>query len=70
MPSVAAAYIGFSVVGAGKANAIGTLVGAALIGMLENGLIMMSVPYYAMDIVKGGVLAIALALTYSNSKKH
>ncbi len=70
MPSVAAAYIGFSVAGAGKANAIGTLVGAALIGMLENGLIMMSVPYYAMDIVKGGVLAIALALTYSNSKKY
>lgn len=70
MPSVAAAYIGFSVAGAGKANALGTLVGAALIGMLENGLIMMSVPYYAMDIVKGGVLAIALALTYSNSKKR
>lgn len=70
MPSVAAAYIGFSVAGAGKANALGTLVGAALIGMLENGLIMMSVPYYAMDIVKGGVLAIALALTYSQAKKH
>jgi simple sugar transport system permease protein len=70
MPSVAAAYIGFSVAGAGKANALGTLAGAVLIGMLENGLIMMSVPYYAMDIVKGGVLAIALALTYSQSKKH
>lgn len=70
MPSVAAAYIGFSVAGAGKANAIGTLVGAVLVGMLENGLIMMSVPYYAMDIVKGGVLAIALALTYAQGKKH
>lgn len=69
MPSVAAAYIGFSVAGAGKANALGTLAGAALVGMLENGLIMMSVPYYAMDIVKGGILAIALALTYSQSKK-
>ena len=41
MPSVAAAYIGFSVAGAGKPNAIGTLVGAILVGMLENGLIMM-----------------------------
>ncbi len=70
MPSVAAAYIGFSVAGAGKANALGTLAGAALVGMLENGLIMMSVPYYAMDIVKGGILAVALALTYSQSKKH
>jgi simple sugar transport system permease protein len=70
MPSVAAAYIGFSVAGAGKPNALGTLAGAALVGMLENGLIMMSVPYYAMDIVKGGVLAIALALTYSQKKKN
>lgn len=68
MPSVAAAYIGFSVAGAGKPNAIGTLVGAILVGMLENGLIMMAVPYYAMNIVKGGVLAIALAITYSKSK--
>ena len=64
MPSVAAAYIGFSVAGAGKPNAIGTLVGAILVGMLENGLIMMAVPYYAMNIVKGAVLAIALAMTY------
>ena len=68
MPSVAAAYIGFSVAGAGKPNALGTLAGAILVGLLENGLIMMSVPYFAMDIVKGGVLAIALALTYSQKK--
>jgi len=64
MDAVAAAYIGFSVGGAGKANAIGTLVGAILIGILQNGLVMLSVPYYAMDIVKGTVLAFALALTY------
>lgn len=70
MPAVAAAYIGFSVAGAGKPNAIGTLAGAVLIGLLENGLIMMSVPYFAMDIVKGGVLAVALALTYSQKKSH
>ncbi len=69
MPSVAAAYIGFSVMGAGKANAIGTLIGAILVGILENGLIMMAVPYYAMNIVKGCVLAIALAMTYYNKKK-
>jgi simple sugar transport system permease protein len=68
MPSVAAAYIGFSVLGAGKPNAIGTLVGAVLVGMLENGLIMMSVPYFSMNIVKGAVLAIALAMTYSSGK--
>ena len=69
MPAVAAAYIGFSVMGAGKANALGTLIGAILVGILENGLIMMAVPYYAMNIVKGAVLAIALAMTYATKRK-
>ena len=68
MPAVAAAYIGFSFAGSGKANAIGTLVGALLVGILENGLVMMSVPYYSLDIVKGAVLAIALASTYFRNK--
>ncbi|HZG56257.1 ABC transporter permease [Paenibacillus sp.] len=64
MDAVAAAFIGFSVLGAGKPNAFGTFAGAVLIGILSNGLIMLSVPYYAMDIVKGSVLAVALAITY------
>ncbi len=69
MPAVAAAFIGFSVMGAGKANALGTMIGAILVGILENGLIMMAVPYYAMNIVKGAVLAIALAMTYATKRK-
>lgn len=68
MDSVAAAFIGYSVLGAGKPNAFGTFVGAVLIGILQNGLVMMSVPYYSMDIVKGMVLAFALALTYYKQK--
>ncbi|SDO16548.1 ABC transporter permease [Alkalicoccus daliensis] len=68
MDAVAAAFIGFAVLGAGKPNAFGTFIGAVLIGILANGLIMMSVPYYAMDIVKGTVLALALALTYYKNK--
>lgn len=69
MDAVAATFIGYSVFGAGKPNALGTFVGAVLIGILQNGLIMLSVPYYAMDIVKGSVLALALALTYYK-KRH
>lgn len=68
MPAVAAAFIGYSFGGAGKPNAIGTFVGAVLIGVLENGLVMMSVPYYSLNIVKGSVLAIALAITYFKKK--
>ncbi|VVA48041.1 ABC transporter permease [Serratia ficaria] len=64
MDAVAAAYIGFSLAGSGKPNALGTLVGAVILGVLQNGLVMLSVPYYAMDIIKGLVLALALAITY------
>ncbi|HVO39179.1 MAG TPA: ABC transporter permease [Spirochaetia bacterium] len=68
MDAVAAAYIGFSLGGSGKPNAVGTFIGAVLIGILQNGLVMVSVPYYAMDIIKGAVLALALALTYIRKK--
>ena len=37
MDAVAAAYIGFSVLGIGKPNALGTLLGALLMGILLNG---------------------------------
>ncbi len=68
MESVAAAYIGFSIAGIGKANAIGTFLGAFLMVSLANGLTMINVPYYSMDIVKGAVLVLALGLTYY--RKH
>lgn len=64
MDAVAAAYIGYSVLGIGKPNAFGTLLGALLMGILLNGLIMMDFPYYSQDIVKGIVLILALGLTY------
>ncbi|AJJ10515.1 branched-chain amino acid transport system / permease component family protein [Yersinia rohdei] len=69
MDAVAAAYIGFSLAGSGKPNAVGTLIGAIILGVLQNGLVMLSVPYYAMDIIKGLVLAMALALTYIHQKR-
>lgn len=68
MPAVAAAFIGASFAGKGKPNAIGTFIGAVLVGVLENGLVMMSVPYYSLNIVKGLVLAFALASTYYNQR--
>lgn len=69
MDAVAAAYIGFSVLGIGKPNALGTLLGALLMGILLNGLVMMDFPYYSQDIVKGMVLIFALGLTYYKRKE-
>ncbi|SDD62012.1 simple sugar transport system permease protein [Paenibacillus sp. UNCCL117] len=64
MESVAAVFVGYSVLGAGKPNVIGTFFGAVLIGVLLNGLTMLNLPYYAFDIVKGTVLVLALAITF------
>ncbi|OUQ86704.1 sugar ABC transporter permease [Brevibacillus brevis] len=64
MDAVAAAFVGFSVFGAGKPNVFGTFVGAILIGVLLNGMTMLNLPYYAYDIIKGTVLVLALAVTY------
>lgn len=64
MPAVAAAFIGSSFAGLRKPNAIGTFFGAFLVGILQNGLVMLSVPYYSLNIVIGLVLALALVSTY------
>ncbi|MCS5931395.1 hypothetical protein LNQ03_03925 [Klebsiella pneumoniae subsp. pneumoniae] len=65
MDAVAAAWIGFSLAGAPvNRTPRGRWWGRVILGVLSNGLVMLSVPYYAMDIIKGLVLAGALALTY------
>ncbi|MFT7594297.1 MAG: simple sugar transport system permease protein [Paracoccaceae bacterium] len=64
LDSVAAALIGFAVLGVAKPNAFGTLVGALFVGVLLQGLTMMNAPYYTQDFVKGAVLVIALVFTF------
>ena len=65
LDSVAAALIGFAVLGAAKPNALGTAIGALFVGILLQGLTMMNAPYYTQDFVKGGVLVIALVFTFA-----
>ena len=52
MSSLAAVFIGRSVGGAERPNALGTVVGALLISTLENGLTMCGVVYYVLPAVK------------------
>jgi simple sugar transport system permease protein len=65
LDSVAAALIGFAVLGAAKPNAFGTAIGALFVGILLQGLTMMNAPYYTQDFVKGGVLVVALMFTFA-----
>ncbi len=69
LDAVAAALIGFAVLGAAKPNAFGTAVGALFVGILLQGLTMMNAPYYTRDFVKGAVLVIALIFTFALSKR-
>ncbi|XID94747.1 ABC transporter permease [Paenibacillaceae bacterium WGS1546] len=64
MDAVAAAYIGYALFGDKRPSVVGTLLGCILIGVLLNGLTMMNVPYFAQDIVKGGILVLALAFSF------
>lgn len=65
MEAVASTFIGLSFLNANKANAIGTLLGTIIIVALISGLTMISMPYYTVNIVKGVVLVLALALSYT-----
>lgn len=70
MQSMAAVFVGRSVGGVEKPNALGTLVGAMLVSTLENGLTICAVSYYVLPAVKGAVLALALIAAYAGKKEQ
>lgn len=65
LETVAAALIGYAVLGANKPNGFGTVVGAIFVGIVLNGLTMKNVPYYTQDFIKGALLVGALVLSFS-----
>jgi simple sugar transport system permease protein len=70
MPSLAAVFVGRTVGGAEKPNALGTMVGAGLVATLENGLTILAVPFYVLPAVKGLVLVLALVAAYASKKEE
>ena len=67
LDAVAAALIGLAAFGTNRPSAVGTALGAVFVGILLNGLTMANLPYYAQDLVKGLVLAVALVVTFAVS---
>lgn len=70
MPSLAAVFVGRTVGGLEKPNALGTMIGAMLVSTLENGLTICAVPFYVLPAVKGAVLALALVAAYASKKEN
>lgn len=69
LEAVAVALVGTSVLGMGKPNAWGTLLGALLVGIVLTGLTMKGFQYYYQDTAKGMVLLVALLFSYTMSRK-
>jgi simple sugar transport system permease protein len=65
LDAVAAALVGYAFWGAKRPNVLGTVVGAVFVGVLLNGLTMLNAPYYMQDFIKGVLLVLALAFTFS-----
>ena len=70
LDAVAVALVGTSVLGLGKPNAWGTVLGAVLVGILITGLTIKGFPYYAQDVVKGLVLLLALLFSFTLSRSR
>jgi simple sugar transport system permease protein len=65
LDAVAASLVGYAVWGLKRPNVFGTVVGAVFVGVLLNGLTMLNAPYYMQDFIKGMLLVLALAFTFS-----
>ncbi|NEI73927.1 ribose ABC transporter permease [Rhizobium lusitanum] len=62
LDAIAAAVLGGTSLSGGVGTMVGTLIGALIIGVLNNGMNMLSVPYFYQLIVKGVVILVAVYL--------
>nr|WP_221933075.1 ribose ABC transporter permease [Tessaracoccus rhinocerotis] len=62
LDAIAAVVLGGTSLMGGRGRILGTLVGALIIGVLSNGLVLMNVPFFYQLIVKGLVIVLAVAI--------
>jgi ribose transport system permease protein len=66
---IAAVLLGMTMFEPGRYNVPGTLVGAATIGMLGNGLVLMGAPYYVQEIMLGVIIVASVAVSAATLRK-
>jgi len=62
LDAIAAVVLGGTSLSGGKGRIFGTLIGALIIGVLNNGLNLLGVPSFYQQVVKGGVILLAVVL--------
>jgi ribose transport system permease protein len=68
LDAIAAVVIGGTSLSGGKGSVWGTVLGAVIIGVLNNGLVLLNVSPFWQQVVKGVVILIAVIIDKANSK--
>ncbi|MCO1603414.1 MULTISPECIES: ribose ABC transporter permease [Desulfosporosinus] len=68
LDAIAAVVLGGTSLSGGKGWIVGTLIGAMIIGILDNGLNLLNVSSFYQQVVKGGVILLAVLLDRSKKK--
>ena len=70
LAAITAALLGGTNLSGGKASVIGVLLGALIMGVLQNGLTLLAVPSYYQQLVIGFVLIAAVATHYHSRQRY
>ena len=68
LDAIAAVVMGGTAISGGRGAIIGTLIGAMLLGILNNGLNLMGVSPYVQNVVKGAIILLAIYISRSRDK--
>lgn len=70
LDSIAAVVIGGTSLSGGRGSVLGTVLGAIIIGVLNNGLVLLNISPFWQQVVKGFVILIAVIIDKANSKNE
>lgn len=69
MDAIASVVIGGSSLSGGEGTVVGTVIGAAIIGVLRNALVLLSVDSYFQTLIIGTVIIVAVSIDQVRKSK-